>query len=677
MSQSKFFRIAISFIFIITLSSFTQQAFSNNADYEARREAFIDSSLTSATGNKLILQAYRGLPLDTAALNNLLTQIPTRSTSDFIIIELIRILFLTNGPYDAQILPVINAVPYWMNYGDTLRGYWSENHMIMWMSSDWLLHEKHNKPIDSDLRNRLVHYMEMKIQYGFYEFFSSTYAPYAFSGLVNLADFSQDAQIKNLATQAAQKLLSDILLLTNDKGVFFPVAGRNYPSKYINPYGENHNSLTYLLTGFGVAPQGSSASGAFLATSDLPVDVVIDSWTAELDTSFYIGHTLDSGFVLNSGMSHIDRVVFQWSSGAYFHPDVVLETTQLLVDSNLWQHVDFRLLRPLSFLPPADFPAIAENLSVISKSTLICGQQISIFKNNSVTLSSVHDFWKGNVGFQQYPNMANVGTTAVYTGSGFVRPDWQNRNSNNQNIHFPYVDQKKNVSLIMYRPEPTPDVLGSNFTHKDVALHWQDAKFDEVVEDSLWLIGRQESGYVAVRRSCIGEINSVRACPTPVNGGQTWVIVVGDSLMYGNFANFQNAIHQSTFEETWSYDTLNNLSVYYARIDLDTIGIEYAWEVDSALSTGIENLSHNKTPFKVYPNPADNVLNIDVTAFGNETINIKIYNTVGEVVYAEQSTINNSNAIKTISASGWSQGIYMVVLENDAKRFTQKIIKAE
>src|SRR5690606_26438907 len=103
------------------------------------------------------------------------------------------------------------------------------NHMIMWMSSDWLLHERYGKTIDGNLRNRLVHYLEMKIQYGFYEFFSSTYAPYAFSGLVNLADFSQDVQIKNLATQAAQKLLSDILLLTNDKGVFYPVAGRNYP----------------------------------------------------------------------------------------------------------------------------------------------------------------------------------------------------------------------------------------------------------------------------------------------------------------------------------------------------------------------------------------------------------------------------------------------------------------
>lgn len=671
------FSIKTYLLIALLLGSFVQEAYSNNAVYEARKEAFIDAALANPTGRKLILQAHRGLPLDTAELNALLNTIPVISTSDFNIIELVRILFLTNGTYDAQILPVLNSVPYWMNYSDTLRGYWSENHMIMWMSSDWLLHERYGRNIDADLRNRLVHYLEMKIQFGFYEFFSSTYAPFTVSGLLNLADFCQDAQIKDLATQVVQKALSQILMLTNDKGVFFPVAGRNYPSKYINAYGENHNNLTYLLTGFGEVQAEAQRSGPFLATSTLQVDDIIHSWSAELDTTFYIGHSLDSGFVLNSGMSHVDRIVFQWSSGAYFHPAVVLETVQMLVDSNLWRHVDFRLLRPFSFIAPEDFPIITENLSVISKSSVICGQTVSAFKSNAVTLSSVHDFWKGKAGFQQYTNIANVGTTAVFTASGEPRPDWENRNSNNQNIHLPYVSQQKNVSLIMYRPEPTIEAMGTAFNNKDVALHWQDAAFDEVVEDSLWLIGRQENGYVAVRRNCIGEINTVRACPTPVNGGQTWVIIVGDSLMYGSFANFQNAIQQAIYEETWSYDTLNNQSVYYAKIELDTISIDYAWVVDSTLQTSVEQRAKNNKQIAAYPNPFDNMLNIDLAGFENENVNIKVFNTVGSVVYAETHAVSNQNNIKTITTNRWPKGIYLAVFETVTQRITQKIIKAE
>jgi hypothetical protein len=61
-----------------------------------------------------------------------------------------------------------------------------------------------------------------------------------------------------------------------------------------------------------------------------------------------------------------------------------------------------------------------------------------------------------------------------------------------QNTQLPYVNQKQNVALIMYRPEPTPGLLPDYFQNKDVSLHWFPADFDETLEDSLWLMGRQQ-----------------------------------------------------------------------------------------------------------------------------------------------------------------------------------------
>ena len=133
-----------------------------------------------------------------------------------------------------------------------------------------------------------------------------------------------------------------------------------------------------------------------------------------------------------------------------------------------------------------------------------------------------------------------------------------------------------------------------------MALHWRDADFDWVVEDSMWLLGRQQESYVAVRRACTGEINTVRACPT--TGGQTWVIMVGDSSMYGSFAGFQNVVHQAQFEERWYLDTLTSQYVYYAKVIVDTATIDYAWGVDSTLSTGIAEATAADWSF--YPNPA-------------------------------------------------------------------------
>ena len=89
-------------------------------------------------------------------------------------------------------------------------------------------------------------------------------------------------------------MLKDILKLTNNKGVFFPVAGRNYVGKYESAYGQNHNNLIYLLTGMGQVETGSHAGG-FLATTSIPVDDIISSWTPTLNTVFTIGHTLQNG----------------------------------------------------------------------------------------------------------------------------------------------------------------------------------------------------------------------------------------------------------------------------------------------------------------------------------------------------------------------------------------------
>ena len=117
-------------LFLILFFFALKNSFGNNAIYEQRRLAYVDSSLAATAGNKIVLQAYKGVPVDTALLNAKLHSIFTGQTSDFDIIELVRVLNFSNGAYDTLILPVLNSVPYWINYGDTVRNYWSENHRL-------------------------------------------------------------------------------------------------------------------------------------------------------------------------------------------------------------------------------------------------------------------------------------------------------------------------------------------------------------------------------------------------------------------------------------------------------------------------------------------------------------------------------------------------------------------
>lgn len=562
----------------------TIHTFGNDSIYLARQEAYINTSLQNNSGKKLTLQAFNNVAIDSIQLHDILADLPTKFNPDFEIVELVRVLFYSDSLYDDQILPVLSQIPYWINSSDTVRNYWTENHMIMWMSSEWLLHERYGLPVNNTTHQRLLHYLKLKKEYGFYEFFSSVYSPYALSGLLNLYEFTEDSVLKELSKDVAQQLLTDMLKPTTDLGVYFPSSSRSYPEKYNTAYNQNHNSLIYLLTGLGQTPTSASHAGAFLATSTLPVNDIINSWSSKLNTTITMGHSLENSFTINDSLNAIDKLIFQWSTSAYAHPLLIENTFQLLADSSLWQHKDWEALRPLSFISPTNAPIISEELKVLSYSSIISNHSIRLFKNNSVALMSITDLYKGKIGFQQWPFTATVGTTAVYTEAGKVNLNWGDRDRSIENAHLPHVEQKDNVALIMYRPEEVPDLLnvfaGDMIEDKEVGLFWQENAYDEIIEDGNWLLGRQDENYVAVRRSCTEKINTWWACET--EDGQTWVVIVGDSSMYQSFSSFQNIIAQSTYTEEWYYAENSSFPVYYAQINVDTISVEYTWGNEAA-----------------------------------------------------------------------------------------------
>ena len=653
-------------VLLLLFFGISQKAFSSNNPvlFAGRAQAYVDTALVYGGSNAMPIQAFKGVRVDSVALANMLAGVATGATSDFEYEQLVRILLFAPGIYDTTILPVLRPVHYWVNYNDTLDCYWSENHMAQWMSSHWLLHEYYGIPADSSLRNRLVHYLNMKIQYGYYEFYSSVYNPYCLAGLLNLADFSQDTVVKNLAIKASQVLMKDFLTLANDKGVSYPTAGRNYSDKYDQPYGQNHNDVIWLLSGMGPMPIGSSHAGAFLSTTTVPLDSVILSWVPVLDTVYIRGHSLDVGYALNSSQDSVDRIVFQWSAGEYFNPQYAEASFVLISDSDLWNNQVFSVFKPLSTISPSSVPGLAQYLYTASYSSILCSDTIAVFKHNSVTLSSVQDFWPGYWGYQQYPCVANVETTAVFTASGVVDSIWGNRSADNENDDLPYVKQVKNVALEMYRPLPKSTLITTS--NPTVSLHWRNGDFTEVRNDSLWLLGRVDNNYVGVRRSCVGQINGVWACDlTP---GSSWVIIVGDSGMYGSFNNFQAVIDSSKFSERWYYDSVGKLSDYFAQIIIDGDTVGHVWAIDS-IATGIQNIKPSGTGLNVYPNPASTTLNISLD--GNPVNGaIEVYSTIGEMIY--QSTITGTKM--SIPISQWSDGMYVVRVTTESGTVSKNFV---
>ncbi len=203
---------------------------------------------------------------------------------------------------------------------------------------------------------------------------------------------------------------------------------------------------------------------------------------------------------------------------------------------------------------------------------------------------------------------------------------------------------------------------------------WETNKFDEIRESGNWILGREGDGYIAVRRHCVGEINGVKACNNP--DGQTWIYIVGNVDMYGSFDAFEQKINQSQYEEKWYLNVPTLQWVYYSKIIVDGKTLEYAWNGDilsgPTRATSISSSKNNIKELNIYPNPANNIIHVEIPNT-LRAATLKIFNVTGSLVYNEnlESITNN---IKSISTEDFAEGIYMIQIESEQDIFIQKLL---
>jgi hypothetical protein len=434
--------------------------------------------------DQTVLAFHRKLPLDERPLTELIDQVgPGRPNSDFAIVVLVRILFFISKTnmtdyYDKLILPALQSEHYWYTTedgvanDDTMN---SENHMILWMSSAWLLQEKYGWDLkDVTLQQRLLHHLNLKIEYGFYEFLSITYTPYSFNGLLNLVDFCQDQEIKSLAGQAIRRLVSDYLWFVNDKGVHYTAAGRDYAERFIAPpYTQDMDGIVYLISGMGSLKREAMNLSSFLATSTIDFTRQAAKWQPSMDTTFSYGHTLQESFQINSKLNKYDRIVFQFSqgasqtaqvvvsgcnrrsyltytipcsafqsSGAYFHPLTARDSI------DFFKHFGpIRLNEQISlsgkFLPSGGAAQpMAKLLDRLTVGTVMSGNDIKVYRQAGSMLTSVDKYWPGVVGGQVFPWMAVADDVPVWTQSGLVTTNWLDKDGSLTNSHLPMSSKR-------------------------------------------------------------------------------------------------------------------------------------------------------------------------------------------------------------------------------------------
>ncbi len=111
---------------------------------------------------------------------------------------------------------------------------------------------------------------------------------------------------------------------------------------------------------------------------------------------------------------------------------------------------------------------------------------------------------------------------------------------------------------------------------------------------------------------------------------------------------------------------------FYSVTVMGTDGCSATSNILSFTTTGILSTLQNIS-LSIYPNPSNGQLSVDLDSAVNEDITLRIYNTVGELVYSK--IIAHGNRLLTLDITGSiSSGIYSLVLQGNSGTKVQKVI---
>jgi len=110
--------------------------------------------------------------------------------------------------------------------------------------------------------------------------------------------------------------------------------------------------------------------------------------------------------------------------------------------------------------------------------------------------------------------------------------------------------------------------------------------------------------------------------------------------------------------------------------NFDLINIRYINFIDLDTATTISYLiSEKSTLLMLYPNPAQDLININLTAPNSQTTRIEILSLSGNVIYVEQ--LKQTNGINTyqLYVSMLPKGIYLCRIKTEKSVITTKFLK--
>jgi hypothetical protein len=105
------------------------------------------------------------------------------------------------------------------------------------------------------------------------------------------------------------------------------------------------------------------------------------------------------------------------------------------------------------------------------------------------------------------------------------------------------------------------------------------------------------------------------------------------------------------------------------KVNLDFVGLVDSFaSVSSLIQTRVANAEIAKTEVKTYPNPAQNIVNMDIDITENQTVGLTVVNLSGQIMKLDRFEAIQGKQQRAIDVSSFPDGIYLVYLAGQKDR---------
>jgi len=524
-----------------------------------------------------------------------------RDCNDFTANGLIRLMYVNKerkiftDEMSKKIDDCLLDFKYWWDDGrkdSTYRCYHTENHQALYHTAELLAGQLYKDKVFTNgmtgrqhmehAEVRIERWLDFRFRFGFSEWLSSYYDVEVML-LANLYDYAEDPKIRTRAGMVLDLLMYD-MALNNYHGMLGSTSGRIYVGSLIK--GSHQMSpVTKLVFGVGRFRHDNEMGVVSLALSSYKCPQIIQDIAVDYSKTYLnkqrVSIEVDDAPKYGLSFDNELDVHLFWGMQEFIHPQVVEMSKKMSEKYGTW---------PYNGKSYNDYinrykRQIEEHGKIVNNRFdrfALSEANIMTYKTPDYMLSSVQDYRKGAVGYQQHIWQATFGNEAlVFTNSPGSKNLRYSPNYWAGNTYMPRAAQFENVLISVYN---IPEKSNPDFTH----AYFPKASFDEVIQKENWTFARKNDGYIALY-SCQPtqfqlDAEGVENDLVAKGRRNVWICETGSQKQWGNFDKFVKAIYSTPIK-------CNDLNVVYTS---PTQGkISFGWEGDFVVKGKVESLRYD------------------------------------------------------------------------------------